>query len=86
MFSKKMDQVSVFQFLWANVIFVRDFTKLNLQTLDLFLKVAVILHDVYFSYDLPHLFLYTYNFTMGTTFSDPYREKLSEFQCAPGNW
>ena len=48
-FSEEMDQVDVFQFLWADAIFVRDFTKLNLHTLDLFLKVAVILHDMYFS-------------------------------------
>lgn len=55
-FSEEMDQVDVFQFLWADAIFVRDFTKLNLHTLDLFLKVAVILHDMYFSYGLALLF------------------------------
>jgi len=71
------------QFLWADAVFVRDFTKLNLYSIDQFLKAAVILHEVYFSYDLTHLLLYAYDFTMGTTFADPYREKLSKIQCAP---
>jgi hypothetical protein len=71
------------QFLWADAIFVRDFSKLNLYTPEQLLKAAVILHEVYFSYDLAHLFLYTHDVKMGSAFAEPYRHKLVEFHSAP---
>ncbi len=71
------------QFLWADAVFVRDFAKLDLFTMPQFLKAAIILHDVYFSYDLAHLFLYYYDFTTGSTFAEAYRDRLSQYESTP---
>ncbi|MEE2688936.1 MAG: FkbM family methyltransferase [Pseudomonadota bacterium] len=71
------------QFLWADAVFVRDFSRLDLFSTEQFLKAAVILHEVYFSYDLALLFLYAHDLTKGSTFSDAYRAKLSTFESVP---
>jgi hypothetical protein len=71
------------QFLWADAVFVRDFSKLNLYTPEQLLKAAVILHEVYFSYDLAHLCIFAHDLSMGSAFAESYRDKLAEFQSAP---
>jgi len=40
------------QIFWADAIFVRDFTRLELLTPDQLLRMAVILYDCYRSHDL----------------------------------
>jgi len=71
------------QFLWADAVFVRDFARLDLYTVPQFLKAAIIMHDVYFSYDLTHVFLYAYDFTTGSTYAEAYRDRLSQFNAVP---
>lgn len=43
---------AISQLLWADAVFVRDFTKLELYGEAELIKAAIILHHVYFSYDL----------------------------------
>lgn len=45
------------QIFWADAVFVRDFTRLELVGNDKLLRAALILHDVYASYDLAARFL-----------------------------
>ena len=45
------------QVLWADAIFVRDFTRLERFSEEELLKASLILHQVYCSYDLVHFFL-----------------------------
>jgi FkbM family methyltransferase len=40
------------QWIWADALFVRDFTRLELMTTDQLLRLALILHDCYGSADL----------------------------------
>ncbi|MDP6110014.1 MAG: hypothetical protein QGF71_08075, partial [Rhodospirillales bacterium] len=39
------------QRLWASAVFVRDYSRLGDLTPDQLLKLAIILHEIYFSYD-----------------------------------
>jgi FkbM family methyltransferase len=48
---------SASQTLWADAIYVRDFTRLSSLSPAQSLKLAAILHEVYHSYDLAHLIL-----------------------------
>jgi FkbM family methyltransferase len=45
------------QIFWADAVFVRDFTQLHALPADKLLRAALILHDVYRSYDLAAQFL-----------------------------
>ncbi len=48
------------QVLWADAIFVRDFTELDHFSNEQLLKAAMILHELYCSYDLAYHFLTEY--------------------------
>lgn len=74
---------AISQFLWADAVFVRDFTKLDRFTPQQFLKAATILHDVYFSYDLAHLFLYAYDAVEDDDRAVAYRDALGRSGGAP---
>jgi hypothetical protein len=67
------------QFLWVDAVFVCDFFKLNLYTPEHLLRAAAILHEVYCSYDLVHLFVDAHDLTTRSAFAEPYRGRLSEF-------
>jgi FkbM family methyltransferase len=54
------------QMLWADAVFVRDFTALDRLTPPQLLKAATVLHDVYASYDLVHRLLAEYDRRQGT--------------------
>jgi FkbM family methyltransferase len=56
----------VSQVLWADAVFVRDFTALDRLTPEQLLKAAAVLHDVYWSYDLVHRLLEEYDRRLGT--------------------
>lgn len=43
---------NVGQIFWADVTFIRDFTRLSLLTVEQLLKLAIMLHDVYNSVDM----------------------------------
>lgn len=65
------------QQLWSDVIFVRDFTKLNILTPQQLLKMAVIMHDVYHSLDLAHLVLQEYDRQKQTRLAQAYLARLT---------
>ncbi|MDA9687878.1 FkbM family methyltransferase, partial [Candidatus Pelagibacter sp.] len=68
------------QLLWADAIFIRDFTNLeNFTDLDL-LKTSLILHDMYDSYDLCHLLLYEYDKRTKKDLHLRYSHKLGELK------
>ena len=74
---------AISQFLWADAVFVRDFAKLDRFSSAQFLLAATILHDVYFSYDLAHLFLHAHDCVEGTEMAIAYREALVQIDSAP---
>lgn len=62
--------------LFADAVFVRDFTKLGLFTAVKLLKTAAILHDIYRSYDLALRFLMEHDRRAGTTYAGAYGQSL----------
>jgi len=70
----------VSQMLWADAIFVRDFTALDkFSDLDL-IKAATILNDVYMSHDLALFFLMRHDERRGGTHAAAYLRKYIEVQ------
>ncbi|PKL49100.1 MAG: hypothetical protein CVV42_07130 [Candidatus Riflebacteria bacterium HGW-Riflebacteria-2] len=65
------------QHLWSDVIFVRDFTRLDLLNPQQLLKMAVILHEVYRSYDLALILLQEYDRHKHSGLSNTYMTKLT---------
>src|SRR5262249_42118987 len=68
------------QLLWADAIFVRDFTRLDTYGDESLLKAAVILDLVYGSYDLVALLLNEYDRRMQTGLRQRYLEALGRRQ------
>jgi FkbM family methyltransferase len=64
------------QMLWADAIFVRDFTKLARFSDEALLKAATILNDVYLSYDLAFVLLRELDRRTGSTHARAYVEKF----------
>ena len=64
------------QLLWADAIFVRDFSQLNRYEDDQLLKAALVLHDVYSSPDIAHLLLAEYDRRRGTNLASLYLNGL----------
>jgi FkbM family methyltransferase len=64
------------QMLWADAVFVRDFTRLERFASEELLKAAVILHEVYFSYDLAVHFLKEYDRRAGADLAGSYAAKV----------
>ncbi|HEX3916668.1 MAG TPA: FkbM family methyltransferase [Caulobacteraceae bacterium] len=60
------------QILWADAIYVRDLTRLEMLGPDQLLKAAVILHDCYRSYDVALYLLREYDQRTGRGFGDRY--------------
>jgi FkbM family methyltransferase len=72
--------IPVSQMLWADAIFVRDFTKLENFTDQEILILAVVMHDLYLSYDFTYLLLSKYDDRRKTDLKTAYLQKL---QCTP---
>ncbi len=71
------------QMLWADAIFVRDFTRLvTFADADL-LKAAAILHEVYFSYDVVHLLLHEFDRRTGHDLAARYLNHIGRQQNLP---
>jgi len=68
------------QALWADAVFVRDVRRIGEVSPTQLLKGAVILHEVYCSYDLAHLLLYAHDLGHNTAYAPPYLEAI---QAAP---
>ena len=60
------------QVFWADVVFIKDITRPDLLSSDQLLKSAVILHEVYRSIDVAHLFLRAYDERHGTGLAATY--------------
>ncbi len=63
------------QIFWTDAIYIRDFTRLDLLTTDQLLKLALILHDCYESFDLVAHLLTEYDKRMHTQLSPTYLVK-----------
>lgn len=59
---------AISQHLWADVVYVRDFMRLDTLTPEQLLKLALIVHETYASYDLAALVLRAYDQATGKTF------------------
>jgi FkbM family methyltransferase len=66
------------QELWSNVVYVRDWMHFDRISHDKLVKLAVLLHDLYESYDLAHLALAAADAKSGTNYAANYAEWLSE--------
>lgn len=64
------------QLLWADAIFIRDFTRFDLLNPVQLLKIALILHDVYSSFDVALRALLTRDAMLGTRVGEAYLRKL----------
>ncbi|MEQ8334669.1 FkbM family methyltransferase [Nisaea sp.] len=64
------------QLLWADAVFIRDFTRFDRLTADQLLKIALILHDVYSSFDIALRALLTRDAMIGTRCGETYLRKL----------
>ena len=60
------------QLFWADAVYIRDFTRLDLLAPEQLLRLAAILHECYRSYDLALHFLTEYDRRIGTHFGDTY--------------
>jgi FkbM family methyltransferase len=69
------------QVLWADAVFVRDFTRLERYSESDLLKAALVLNDVYSSYDLVSLLLREHDQRKGSDLNSAY---MSALQQAPG--
>jgi FkbM family methyltransferase len=65
------------QVLWADAIYVRDLTRLEALGPDQLLKLSVILHDCYKSYDVVLHLLREYDRRSGRDFGDRYFEAVT---------
>ena len=65
------------QRLWADVVYVRDFMALDIQPAEKLLKMAVILNDVYQSFDLCYIVLEAADKKTGTENAKEYLARLS---------
>jgi FkbM family methyltransferase len=60
------------QLMWADAIFVRDFTRPGAMQPGQLIKLAVILHDCYHAYDLVLHLLGEHDRRVGTAYAPPY--------------
>lgn len=65
------------QMLFADAVFVRDFTRLGVLSGPKLLKGAVVLHDIYRSYDLALLLLQEQDRRAGTAYASAYARALT---------
>jgi FkbM family methyltransferase len=65
------------QILWADAVYIKDFTCLEKLPADMLLKTAVVLHDVYVSIDMVALVLRAYDAKAGTALCDTYMARIA---------
>ena len=65
------------QLFWADVIFIKDITRLDRLRPEQLLKLAIILHDVYGSIDVAHLVLQAYDQAAHTALAPKYAGALT---------
>jgi FkbM family methyltransferase len=64
------------QVFWADVIFIKDITRLDRLRPEQLLKLAIILHDVYRSVDVAHLVLEAYDRASRTALAPIYQASV----------
>jgi FkbM family methyltransferase len=64
------------QVFWADVIFIKDITRLDRLRPEQLLKLAIILNDVYRSVDVAHLVLEAYDRASRTALAPIYRDSV----------
>lgn len=70
------NMVGVSQMLWADAVFVRNFVDLAKYQDEALLKAALVLHDVYMSYDLANLLLREHDRRVGSDWAVRYHARL----------
>ncbi len=76
LFIKGKENEPISQALWADAVYVKDFNKFNELSSDKLLKMAIILHDVYRSWDMAHLALTYYDQQAGSKLAEYYKATL----------
>jgi FkbM family methyltransferase len=76
-------QAGLSQLLWADAIFVRDFTRMDLLKDDELLMMASILHDCYRSIDLALRLVTEYDTRTGSKLGDAYLKNLVASAAQP---
>ena len=66
------------QVLWADAIFIRDISTLSELSDEQLLKSAVILHDLYLSYDVVLFLLSQFDKRHGSTLASYYNQALQK--------
>jgi FkbM family methyltransferase len=66
------------QVFWADVVFIKDITRLDRLRPEQLLKLAIILHDVYRSVDVAHLMLQAYDRASHTALAPKYEAFLTQ--------
>src|SRR5205085_1044146 len=69
--------IPISQLLWADAVFVRDFTKVDALNDEQLLKSAAILHEAYRSYDLAYFLLSHYDRRRNTNLANSYAQILT---------
>jgi FkbM family methyltransferase len=64
------------QVFWADVVFVKDITRLERLRPEQLLKLAIILHEVYGSFDVAHLAFAAYDRAVGAALAPKYKAFL----------
>jgi FkbM family methyltransferase len=72
------------QALWADAVFVRDFTRLDLLSADQLLRLAVILYDCYRSFDLVFVLLREHDRRTGLGYGKRFRHLVRDLHNADG--
>jgi len=68
------------QLFWADAIFIKDFTKFNKLGSQSLKKMALILHEIYGSYDIALRALKAHDLKVNSKLSDEYLIFLSKLQ------
>lgn len=68
------------QMFWIDVVFIKDFTKPERLTSGQLLKLAVILHEIYRSFDVARVYLAVHDQRHGTSLAKLYYEWILETQ------
>ena len=69
--------IALSQILWTDAVYVPDLTRLARLTPKALLKLAVLLHEIYGSYDLCHVVLSAHDRQCGSTHAQRYMEHLA---------
>lgn len=64
------------QVLWANAVYVKDFTSFEHYSSDILLKTAIVLHEAYASLDMAAFALKAYDAGQGTHLNECYMAKI----------